>query len=312
MKILSWAEIQKALRGVDLLPSQEQGFLAYSQKRVEMPPVGHLNFDDDYGECHIKSGGIRGDSLFVIKIANSTSRNLERGLPVGSGVILVFDQKTGSPVALLQDDGNLTHLRTAIAGAIVAKYFMPSHVERIGIVGTGIQSQLQLDHLRKWTSCRQVLVWGRNPQRVQEYINFARSIGFQAQAARTLESLTHQCRYIITATSSRSILIHSEWVHPGTHITALGADGNQKRELDPQLFKKADRVIVDSIQQCSILGDSFYAIQEEWITQDDLVELGRVIENPKLGRRNDQEITVADLTGLAVQDLQIAKAVMID
>jgi ornithine cyclodeaminase len=111
----------------------------------------------------------------------------------------------------------------------------------------------------------------------------------------------------VTTTSSSTPLLFAEQIRKGTHITAVGADDIGKQELDARIFKKADRVIVDSRSQCSIFGDTFFALQQGFIDASrQMLELGSIIENPSLGRTDDDQITIVDLTGIAIQDLQIS------
>ena len=117
------------------------------------------------------------------------------------------------------------------------------------------------------------------------------------------------CNLIITATPSKTPLLSADLIRKGTHITAVGSDTPEKQELDAKILQRADRVVVDSISQVLSRGESFHALEKGLITKEDLIELGNVIQDRKLQRASDDEITVADLTGVAVQDLQISKAV---
>ena len=148
MQIISLEHIKSILPQVDLIQEIESGFKAYSNDLVVVPPVGELSFQSPPGDVHIKYGYIKGDEVYVIKIASGFYKNTSAGLPAGNGMMLVFNQKTGQPVAMLQDECYLTDIRTAVAGAITAKYLAPKHVEYIGIVGTGVQARLQLQYLR--------------------------------------------------------------------------------------------------------------------------------------------------------------------
>jgi ornithine cyclodeaminase len=160
MKTLSLKEIKAALPSVDLMAEIEQGFVAYSQGRAVVPPIGELIMQDPPGEVHIKYGYITGDDYYVIKIASGFFQNPKLDLPSSNGLMLVFSQKTGTLEAVLLDEAHLTDIRTAVAGAIAAKYLAPSIIDRIGIVGTGVQARLQLEYLAPVTDCRDVLVWG--------------------------------------------------------------------------------------------------------------------------------------------------------
>lgn len=294
----------------DLKPyfaDQEAGFVAYSSGQCVMPMPGHLHFEQGPGDLHLKFGLIRGGDSYVVKAASGVSANSQKGLPTGDGFMALFSTSTGLLSAMLFDRGYLTDVRTAIAGAIVAKYLAPKKIETIGIVGTGVQAQMQLEYLKQSVDCRDVLVWGRRPSAVADYIDKMADHGFRISACTDLKALTRSCQFIVTATNSNRPLLHAEDVRPGTHVTAMGADNVGKQELAPQILKNADRVIVDSLAQCRAFGELSHLGQE---LPKSLHELGAVISNPRLGRQSESEITVADLTGLAVQDLQICRTIV--
>ena len=136
MRIVSLEEIKAVLPKIDLMQEIETGFRAYSNGEVIVPPVGELNFENPPGDVHIKYGYIRDDDVYVIKIASGFYQNKLLGLSNGQGMMLVFDQKSGKPIGLLHDEGYLTDVRTAVAGAICAKYLAPNNIETIGIIGT--------------------------------------------------------------------------------------------------------------------------------------------------------------------------------
>jgi ornithine cyclodeaminase len=237
-----------------------------------------------------------------VKVATGFYQNPAHGLPSTNGVILVFSSRTGALDAILQDEGYLTDLRTAAAGAVAAKFLAPPKVECIGIVGAGTQARLQLEYLKEVTPCRRALVWARSPQRAAEF----KVAGFQIDRAHSVTDLAFRSQLIVTTTPARHWLLGADDVQPGTHITAVGADGGGKQEIDPYLFDRA-LCVVDSRSQCAQFGDSSYAIHAERITAKNLIELGEIISNPKRGRKDPSQVTIADLTGVAVQDIQISK-----
>ncbi len=212
--------------------------------------------------------------------------------------------------AILLDQGLLTDVRTAVAGAIAAKYLAPKTLSKIGIVGTGIQARLQLQYLAPVTSCREVLVWGRDRQHVADYQSAMAGQGFTVNPAASVSRLLEECNLIVTTTPSQVPLLDcSEELPGGLHVTAVGADSPYKRELGPGLFRRADLVVADSISQCLERGEIQHAVNEGILKQDDIRELGSVINGDSPGREADAQVTIADLTGVAVQDIQIAKAI---
>ena len=250
-----------------------------------------------------------GDDCYVIKIASGFYDNPRIGLPVSSGLMLLFSQKTGELICVLLDEGHLTQVRTAAAGAVVAQYFAPNAVRRVGIFGAGVQGRMQLEYLRYVREVRDVTVWGIDQQEVDKYKADMEAKGFRVQTTLDGEEVTSTCNLIVTATPSCKPLLAAGQIRKGTHITAMGSDTPDKQELDPAILRKADRVVVDSISQSLLRGEVCHALQAGMIDKDAVVELGAAICDRRWQRQSEDEITVVDLTGVAVQDIQISKAV---
>ena len=307
MKIIQLNEIEAVLPSLNLVPAIEAGFVAYSQGHAVVPPIGELLLDE--GEVHIKYGYLRQDKFYVVKVASGFYDNPKIGLPSSNGLMLLFSQKTGALVSVLLDEGHLTDVRTAVAGAIAAKYLAPANAERIGIVGTGTQARLQLLHLKHVTPCRHVLVWGRGEAQLQRYCDDIEPHGFAVETTQDRADILRTCNLVVTATPATAPLLHLADLQTGTHITAVGSDTPDKQELDSAVLARADVVVADSVSQCLERGEIHKAIQSGYVTRDDVVELGDVIAGRAPGRTAQDQITVADLTGVAVQDIKIAAAV---
>ncbi|MEC7730487.1 MAG: ornithine cyclodeaminase family protein [Candidatus Neomarinimicrobiota bacterium] len=308
MKILYCDEIKTIVRGLDLLPLIKKGFVAYSEGRSVVPPVGELSFKDPPGDVHIKYGYITGDEYYVIKIASGFWNNEQLGIPNGQGMMLLFKQQTGQCEAILLDDAYLTDVRTAVAGAICAELFT-NEVNCIGVLGTGLQARMQVQYLKNITSCHKVLVWGRNRKKMEIYQKDMARLGFQVDLSSAPKEVAKECNLIITTTASTVPLLSSINIQPGTHITAMGSDTLTKQELEVDILSMADLVVADSIAQCKERGEIFHGLTSGSITKDEIVELGSILNGSQAGRSSPDQITVADLTGVAVQDIQIAAAV---
>jgi ornithine cyclodeaminase len=309
-RIIGLAEIRAALEGVDLLPGIERAFVAYSSGRAVVPPVGELLLPDVRADVHIKYGFIAGEPYYVIKVASGFYGNPEKGLPSSNGLMLVFDRATGALVAILLDEGLLTDLRTGAAGAVAAKHLAPQRVRRIGIVGSGTQARHQLRMLKPVTPCRDVLAWGRHPDRLARYRDDMAAEGFTVATSSDVGDVMAACDLVVTATASHAPLVLRDQLRPGIHITAVGADSPVKQELDPLVLRRADVVVADSRSQCLERGEIAHAVRERCVRPDEVVELGAVIAGTAEGRTADEDITVADLTGVAVQDIEIARTVL--
>ncbi len=313
--VLKLNEIKRLIDIPQLIREIEAGFVLYSEGKVKVPPVGFLHFDEPPGDVHIKYGFVSGDEYYVLKMASGFYNNAKLGLPVSDGLLLVFSQKTGELKLILLDKCWLTDMRTAAAGAVAAKHLAPKNIHHIGIVGTGAQARFQLEMLKDVVDCKSCFIWGRDSTKVQRMIEdlqareSIQAWGLEIKAIKTLDDLVSQCNLIVTTTSAKSPLIRADQVQNGTHITAMGSDDHEKQELEAELLAKADLVVADSITQCVDHGECFAAVQGGLIEESSIVELGHVIKNPAIGRTSDDQITVVDLTGVAIQDIQIAKMV---
>ena len=313
--VLELDEIKRLVDIPQMIREIETGFVLYSEGRVEVPPVGFLHFEEPPGDVHIKYGFVSGDEYYVLKMASGFYDNPDLGLPISDGLLLVFSQKTGELELILLDKCWLTDMRTAAAGAVAAKHLAPKNIHRIGIVGTGVQARMQLEMLGDGVDCTSCLVWGRDATKVERMIAELRASesvqawGLEIEAAPALDDLVSQCNLIVTTTSARSPLIRADQVLRGTHITAMGSDDHGKQELEAEVLAKADLVVADSVSQCVDHGECSGAVQGGHISANSILALGHVIKNWGLGRTNEDQITVVDLTGVAIQDIQIAKMV---
>ncbi len=297
-RIVTRQKIEQAVDVPDLMASIEEGLILSSKGQVKLAPISMFGFEKPLGEVHIKSGHIIGDEHYVIKIASGFPTNTQLGLSSTQGCMLIFSAKTGALETILLDEGYLTDLRTAIAGAICAKHFAPKNITRIGIVGTGLQAAKQLEILRYVTDCRDVIVWGRRQQALDAF----KVSDFKIQTTLNISELCQSCNLIVTATSSQKPLIFAEHLRPGMHITAVGADQPGKQEIAADAMKMAERIFVDNLDQCLKYGDLSHAKESLHKVQ----EIGAALNSY---HRKPEAITIADLTGVAIEDVQIAKAV---
>lgn len=310
-RIIELAEIKTILHGQEerIIDAIEDGFRAYSKGEVVVPPVGEMSFQDPPGDSHIKYGFIRHDDHYVIKIASIFYENRKRGLSPNNGLMLVMEQATGSIAAILLDQGYLTQLRTAAAGAVVARYLAPRHVEQIGIYGAGIQGQLQAAYLKHVLDCRRLMVWGVNPEELTAYQRHIEPLGYDITTTMDPAAVAACCNFIVTATPSRVPIFQSDFLCPGMHVTAMGSDTPTKQELDTAVLRRADIVVADSVPQSRHRGEIHHALKAGAIGEEQIVELGAIIDHGARGRCDDAQITIADLTGVAVQDIKIADLV---
>ncbi len=310
MRVISEDDIRAAIREPEALASAERAFRALAEAAVELPPPMGLEIPDVEGEVHVKSAYLRGSPIFAVKIASGFYRNPERGLPSGSGLILVFDATTGFPVALLDDHGYLTDLRTAAAGALATRLLAPPQLTSVAVLGSGVQARLQLRaiaRVRRWQRTR---AWSPNPERLRNYCaEMERELEIPFSAAAAPEEVVRGADLLVTATPSRQPLLDADWLAPHATVIAIGSDGPDKRELPTAALRRADKIVVDCLSQCLELGEVHHAVAEGALDAAAIyAELGEVLSGSRPGREGD-ELIICDLTGVGAQDAAIAELV---
>jgi len=310
---LSKRDIEQLIDYNEIIDAVEQSFADYSSGKAVIPPVTNLDIVDANGEVHIKSGHINACDNYCIKIASGFYDNPKRGLPSGNGMMILFDASTGELRGLLFDEGFLTDLRTAAAGAVAAKYLAKESVTAVGILGTGIQARLQMIFLTHVCKFQILYIWGRRLEAVSTYQQdmCSKLSGIDIVACASPSEVAENAEILVTATPTRTPLIWKSDLHPGLHITALGSDGPDKQEIGADAFTVFDKVIVDHLAQCSRLGELHHALDKGMITAEKVyAEIGDIVLGSKAGRESESEITLSDLTGVAVQDIAIANWAM--
>jgi ornithine cyclodeaminase len=279
---------------------------------VTLPGVIGLDLPGSAGEVHVKGAHIHGSPYFSIKEAAGFYKNPERGLPMSSGLVLVFDAATGFLQAILLDNGFLTELRTGAAGALAADLLARREVETVGIIGCGGQARYQLEALLNVRQPRRVIVWGRAGERAARYAReMSERSGVRVDVASSAKEAVESSDIVITTTPSREAIVRAEWLRPGTHVTAMGSDGPDKRELESEVLGRADKIVADRVDQCLRLGEIHHAVADGLLDPARIYgELGELAAGLKPGRTSEEEITIADLTGVGVQDAAVADRVL--
>ena len=230
MRVVTLPEILAALDHDAALQAVESAFRRFHAGQSQVTAVGHLGFDAPPGDCHVKGAYMAGDDVFVIKLATSFYQNPARGLSSSNGFMAVMSAKTGEVEALLHDQGRLTDERTAMAGAIAARAIARPDSTTLGIVGAGIQGDLQARLVARVLGLKTVLIWARNADRAAA---LAKKVG---GAAVDLAELCARADVIITTTPSTAAILTDAMIRPGTRIIAVGADTPGKQELDPKIL----------------------------------------------------------------------------
>ena len=308
--ILNSAEIKECVQfNAELIPIIEDAFKSLSLGKTVMPPILRVDIEKYHGESDVKAAYIEGLDSFAVKVASGFFNNPKLGLPSSNGLMILLDSETGVIKSVLLDKGYLTDVRTAIAGAIASKYLSNPESSTVAIIGTGIQARMQLEALSLVRDIKNVNVWSRDIKKTHAYIeDFSKNINLNFTAFDNTNEVVNNADILITTTPSKKPLVDYSSLPKGIHITAMGSDAEEKNELEPDIIKNCDVYVPDSQAQTSILGELNHAIKNNLIKSDMIFnDLGKIIINPELGRKNNDDITVADLTGTGVQDTAIAR-----
>ncbi|WP_119344611.1 cyclodeaminase [Facilibium subflavum] len=287
----------------------EDAFVKLAQNQVVMPPVMHIDISDYQGEVDVKSAYIKGLDKFVIKQSSGFFNNPKKGLPSSGGLMIVIDATTGFPCALLLDNGYLTDIRTALAGAISAKYLAPKKINKVGVIGAGNQAKLQLEALKLVRDYNEVIVHARDLQKAEAFAKtVSKQLDCKISVARLVSQVVTNVDTLITTTPSSIPFVMIDDLHPGLHITAMGSDAPYKNEVDALAFDRFDQIVCDDINQCLKLGECHFADKNGFYQKNEhkVTTLGKIINTPKLARQGDEVITLCDLTGVGAQDTAIA------
>jgi ornithine cyclodeaminase/alanine dehydrogenase-like protein (mu-crystallin family) len=288
----------------DSLAAIESAFVWIGEGRVTMPPVMHIDVPDRRGAVDIKSAYVRGISTLAVKIGAGYSDNRLKGLPSSPAMVVVLDAATGIASVVLLDDAYLTDLRTGLAGAIAAKYLSRLDARRVGIVGAGVQARFQLRALRLVRDIRSVAVWSRNSEMADKFVDeIKRETGLAARSC-SIGDLCSDSDIVVTTTPSTIPLLELQHLQPGVHITAVGSDLPGKRELALAVLQRAATLACDDIGQSQRLGELQGV--ELGALQSPPVSLTEVIARGRIPMRSEADVTIADLSGLGVQDTAIA------
>lgn len=305
--ILTEAELRSAVR-LDLssVETVEQAFAALGRGTVVMPPILSMELEAANGEVDVKTAYIPGFDGFAIKVSPGFFDNPKLGLPSLNGLMMLFSARTGIVEAVLLDNGYLTDVRTAAAGAVAARHLAPSLVHTAGVFGTGVQARLQIEAAHLVRPFERVLVWGRDATKAAACAaDIAETIGVEAVALDDPEKVVAQSQLVVTTTPAREPILRAEWLHPGLHVTAMGSDQGGKNEIDPQALERADFYVCDRVSQCERLGE-LRAARAVGLMAATPPELGQIVNGTAEGRRSDAAITICDLTGTGAQDTAIA------
>jgi len=307
IRLLSEADLRRAvpldLAAVDCI---EDAFRRLAAGGVVMPPILSMEIHDFNGEVDVKTAYVPGLDSFALKISPGFFDNPRLGLPSTSGLMVLFSARTGQVEALLLDNGYLTDVRAAAAGAVAARHLAREDATSAAILGTGMQARLQLKALTLVRPIRRAAIWGRDRAKADALASeLAAEFGIDVIATGAEEAVA-SADIVVTTTPATSPILRAGWLRPGQHITAMGSDQPTKCEVEPAALARADLYVPDRLSQTRAMGELRAAIAAGAMADTDYPELGSIVAGTAPGRTDPGQITLVDLTGTGVQDTAIA------
>jgi alanine dehydrogenase len=306
--ILTRSRVAELLGIEECISAVEAAFRMHGQGATQ--PPGILGIHAAGGGFHIKAGimGLE-RPYFVAKTNANFPNNRERGLPTIQGIILVFDAVNGRPLAVM-DSIELTIIRTGAATAVAAKYLSRKDSTSMLICGCGDQGRISLEAILTVRNIERVFAYDIDHNRAERFADSqSGKLGIKITAVKDISGVASGCAICVTCTPARDYFLTRDHISPGTFVAAVGADSEDKHELEPQLLSNA-KVVVDILDQSATIGELHHAIEADCITRDDVhSELGEIVAGLKPGRTSEDEIIIFDSTGMALQDVAAASIV---
>jgi len=308
--ILTQQDVERLVDMRTALRVVRQAFTAQARGEVIMPPKVYLMLPDGVSDFRAMPAFVAHPPACGIKWVNVHPKNRAKGLPTVMGTIIISDPDTGFPRAVI-DGLSVTRLRTGAAGGAAARALARRNASRVGLVGCGAQALWQLLALQELFPVRQVKVWGYRSGEAKRFCRRAlRHVHAELVPVTTIKACVSDAEILVTITPSRRPLIMREWVTPGTHINAMGADAPGKQELDPAILQDA-YVVVDDLTQALHGGEINVPIARKLFHQRGIrATLGEVLIGRVSGRTDPRQITVFDSTGIAVHDVALGQAIV--
>eukprot|EP00927_Polykrikos_kofoidii_P074008 TRINITY_DN70003_c0_g1_i1.p1 TRINITY_DN70003_c0_g1~~TRINITY_DN70003_c0_g1_i1.p1 ORF type:complete len:387 (-),score=60.34 TRINITY_DN70003_c0_g1_i1:26-1075(-) len=312
MVVVDETFLRGAVKPPAALESARVAFRALARGEVTQPPSMQIILPE--GETCVKGGHLKDRAVYAMKAASGFTSNIARGVPSGSGLMIVFDAQTGFPLSLLADNGYLTDLRTGAAGALALELVGPHReIKKMAILGSGIQARFQLHAMTEVRQWIELSAWSPNHGRLNAYVDDIRKhyIGRKITAAVSAEDCVRGADVIVTATAANAPIVQASWLSPGATVIAVGSDTPGKAELGTDVLRRAAVIVCDNVPQCARLGELQHcpelAKTDSQSGERLVVELGDVMIGKARGRRSDDELVVCDLTGVGAQDAAVAE-----
>jgi alanine dehydrogenase len=302
--ILSRTDMMGLVTPAEYVACVEQAYRMHGEGRYYMDPKGHIVLDKYPGEWEAMPSYIEEPEAAACKWVSIRERNRDKyDLPTVFSILIYTHPETGFPLAIC-DGSYHTVMRTGAAAAVSAKHMARKNSRRLAIVGAGHMASGTLATCNEVFKWEEVRVWSRTQKTLDHFLEEEQPKypAFKIQTSTDLERTVRGADVVVTVTPARGPIVMNEWIAPGTHIAAVGADKGGDQELDPRIVQRA-RIFVDDIRQCRTDGEINVPLREGLINEKDIAgEIGEVITGRKPGRTSDKEITLFDSTGIALQD----------
>lgn len=310
--ILNEDELRQTVTLPEAIAAVEAAFVALAENRMHKPGQFTLDMPEVKSKVEVEGSYLSQTPYYVIRVNSRFHQDHQLALSAHNGLTLVFDANTGQPIALMIDNGYISQLRAGAAGALAARYLANPTLNRVAVIGSGRQAYIQLKALMTDRPIGLVSVWGRSPLHVDSYARrMVEDHDLNIEISPSAEAAVRSADLIITATSSRQPLLKAGWLKPGVHINAVGSNHPHKQELAVDVLQQAQVIIADKLDQCMAAGEIHHALTAGVIAPQQVQgELGALIRGKIPGRTHPDQITVADLTGVEIQDTVIATLAM--
>jgi alanine dehydrogenase len=302
--LLRKVEVTRLITMKEVIATVEEAYKAFNSGEVLQPPYIGVDLPGHRGEIDFKLGYNQGNETISMKASSGGFKNnpADHGVPNGMGTVLLFDGRHGGLLCVM-DGSLLTGLRTGASGAVSVKALARKNAKKITCIGTGNQARMQIRAIREVMKIEVIHAWSEHAESMAKFkADIESECDIPVVLAGSKQQAVEQADILVTTTRGKGSVVEAGWVRPGTHIVAIGADAPGKQEFDPEIFRRA-KLVVDSIAQCVEKGETQHAIAKGIITGAGIhAEIGEILLGRKPGRESDEEITLFDSTGMAIQD----------
>ncbi|MBY3596927.1 ornithine cyclodeaminase family protein [Rhizobium bangladeshense] len=302
--LLNKEDVGSLIRMREVIGAVEDAYKAFNSDQVVQPDYIGIHLPSPRGEMDFKLGYNKASEVISMKASSGgfVDNPTAHGVPSGMGTILLFDARSCA-LTCVMDGSLITGLRTGAAGAVSVKALARQNARTVASIGTGNQARMQIRAISEIMTIEKIHAWDSHPDTLARYKEDIESeFGISVVTANSKREAVEHADILVTTTRGKGSLVEADWIKAGTHIVAIGTDQRGKQELDPEIFRNA-KVVVDSMAQCAEKGETWHPLNRNIIAKDDIHgEIGEILLGRKPGREDDDEVTIFDSTGMAIQD----------